>query len=172
MENLQEYKCPCCGGAVVFDSSLQKMKCPYCDTEFEIDALKEYSQEVQSQQADEMNWEMPTGSQWKEGEEEGLRSYICKSCGGEIVGDENMAAAACPFCGNSVIITQQFAGALRPDCVIPFKLVLRCINNCELNSQWNPCICPTECMRSKVVLLNEASDTFLQLIYGCVALPF
>ncbi len=122
MENLQEYKCPCCGGAVVFDSSLQKMKCPYCDTEFEIDALKEYSQEVQSQQADEMNWEMPTGSQWKEGEEEGLRSYICKSCGGEIVGDENMAAAACPFCGNSVIITQQFAGALRPDCVIPFKL--------------------------------------------------
>ena len=87
MENLQEYKCPCCGGAVVFDSSLQKMKCPYCDTEFEIDALKEYSQEVQSQQADEMNWEMPTGSQWKEGEEEGLRSYICKSCGGEIVGD-------------------------------------------------------------------------------------
>ena len=51
-------------------------------------------------------------------------------------------------------------------------LVLRCINNCELNSQWNPCICPTECMRSKVVLLNEASDTFLQLIYGCVALPF
>ena len=50
MENLQEYKCPCCGGAVVFDSSLQKMKCPYCDTEFEIDALKEYSQEVQSQQ--------------------------------------------------------------------------------------------------------------------------
>ena len=122
MENLQEYKCPCCGGAVVFDSSLQKMKCPYCDTEFEIDALKEYSQEVQSQQADEMNWEMPTGSQRKDGEEEGLRSYICKSCGGEIVGDENMAAAACPFCGNSVIITQQFAGALRPDCVIPFKL--------------------------------------------------
>ena len=56
--------------------------------------------------------------------------------------------------------------------ITKLELVLRCINNCELNSQWNPCICPTECMRSKVVLLNEASDTFLQLIYGCVALPF
>ena len=34
MATMQEYKCPCCGGAIVFDSTLQKMKCPYCDTEF------------------------------------------------------------------------------------------------------------------------------------------
>ena len=32
MAVLQEYKCPCCGGAIAFDSTLQKMKCPYCDT--------------------------------------------------------------------------------------------------------------------------------------------
>ena len=37
MAQLQEYKCPCCGGAIEFNSSLQKMKCPYCDTEFEMD---------------------------------------------------------------------------------------------------------------------------------------
>ena len=29
---LQEFKCPCCGGAIRFDSTIQKMKCPYCDT--------------------------------------------------------------------------------------------------------------------------------------------
>lgn len=34
MANIQEYKCPCCGGAIAFDSTIQKMKCPYCDTEF------------------------------------------------------------------------------------------------------------------------------------------
>ena len=33
MAALQEYKCPCCGGAIAFDSTLQKMKCPFCDTE-------------------------------------------------------------------------------------------------------------------------------------------
>ena len=42
MGNLQEYKCPCCGGAIEFNSKLQKMKCPYCDTEFEIETLQGY----------------------------------------------------------------------------------------------------------------------------------
>ena len=36
MSELIQYKCPCCGGAVEFNSTAQKMKCPYCDTEFEI----------------------------------------------------------------------------------------------------------------------------------------
>ena len=47
MAGLQEYKCPCCGGAIAFDSTIQKMKCPYCDTEFEMDALKGYDAEPQ-----------------------------------------------------------------------------------------------------------------------------
>ena len=51
-----------------------------------------------------------------------MRSYVCKSCGGEIVGDATTAATACPFCGNPVVMMGQFVGALRPDYVIPFKL--------------------------------------------------
>ena len=51
MAGLQEYKCPCCGGAIAFDSTIQKMKCPYCDTEFEMDALKGYDDELQEEQA-------------------------------------------------------------------------------------------------------------------------
>ena len=42
MQTLQEYKCPCCGGAIAFDSTLQKMKCPFCDTEFEMETLADY----------------------------------------------------------------------------------------------------------------------------------
>ena len=38
---IQEFKCPCCSGAIEFDTSLQKMKCPYCDTEFELDTLRQ-----------------------------------------------------------------------------------------------------------------------------------
>ncbi len=122
MQTLQEYKCPCCGGAIAFDSTLQKMKCPYCDTEFEMEALKGYDNELQGDQADKMEWETAAGGDWQEGETEGLRSYVCKSCGGEIVGDENTAATSCPFCGNPVVMMGQFSGALKPDLVIPFKL--------------------------------------------------
>ena len=42
MQTLQEYKCPCCGGAIAFDSGIQKMKCPYCDTEFDMETLASY----------------------------------------------------------------------------------------------------------------------------------
>lgn len=121
MQALQEYKCPCCGGAITFDSTLQKMKCPYCDTEFDMETLRSYDDGLKPAQ-DDMSWETEAGGQWQEGEAEGLRSYICNSCGGEIVCDENTAATSCPFCGNPVVMMGQFTGALRPDIVIPFKL--------------------------------------------------
>ena len=122
MAVLQEYKCPCCGGAIAFDSSIQKMKCPYCDTEFEMEALAGYDSELKNTKEDDMKWETSAGSEWQEGEADGLRSFVCKSCGGEIVGDENTAATSCPFCGNPVVMMGQFSGALKPDYVIPFKL--------------------------------------------------
>ena len=52
MSEVMEYKCPCCGGAIAFDSHIQKMKCPYCDTEFEMDTLKEFEQENMEQDHD------------------------------------------------------------------------------------------------------------------------
>ena len=123
MGNIQEYKCPCCGGAIVFDSAIQKMKCPCCDTEFEMEALQGYDDALKQQgQGDDMTWDTAAGSEWQEGEETGLRTYQCKSCGGEIVGDESMAASSCPYCGNPIVLMGQFSGALRPDYVIPFKL--------------------------------------------------
>lgn len=48
--------------------------------------------------------------------------YTCKSCGGELVCDENTAATACPFCGNPIVLTGRLSGDLKPDYVIPFKL--------------------------------------------------
>ena len=119
LAELQEYKCPCCGGAIAFDSAIQKMKCPFCDTEFEMETLASYDSELRNEREDNMNWEMPAGSQWKDGETDGLRTYVCESCGGEIVGDENMAATACPFFGNAVGIMGQFSGGVKPDYVVP-----------------------------------------------------
>lgn len=122
MVELQEFKCPCCDGAIEFDSKSQKMKCPYCGTEFELEALQAYDEALKAQPEDNMQWEAEAGTQWQEGETDGMRVYTCSSCGGEIVGDENTGATECPFCGNPVVMTGQFAGSLRPDLVIPFKL--------------------------------------------------
>lgn len=97
------------------------MVCPYCDTEFEVDTLREYDSVLNEQQADNMEWDTQSGEQWREGETEGLRVYTCNTCGGEIVGDETLAATSCPFCDNPVVMMGQFSGDLKPDYVIPFK---------------------------------------------------
>jgi len=122
MAVLQEYKCPCCGGAIEFNSSLQKMKCPYCDTEFEMDTLASYDEQLKNEPESEMTWENAAGSEWENGEADGLCAYVCKSCGGEIVGDENTAATSCPYCDNPVVMMGKLSGSLKPDLVIPFKL--------------------------------------------------
>lgn len=122
MPELLEYKCPACGGATNFDSNIQKVKCPYCDTEYEMETLKALDENLKDEFPDEMVWETQAGSQWQEGETDHINSYICKSCGGEIAGDENTAATSCPFCNNPVVMVGKLSGALRPDFVIPFKL--------------------------------------------------
>jgi len=119
---LQQYKCPCCDGAIEFDTQAQKMKCPYCGNEFEMETLAAYDEALKGQQESNMTWQTEAGTDWQPGETEGMRVYSCNSCGGEIVGDETTAATECPFCGNPVVMMGQFSGALKPDYVIPFKL--------------------------------------------------
>lgn len=119
-----EYKCPCCGGKLEFNSSLQKMKCPYCDTEFDTENLKNYDDALnrQNQQTEKMDWEVTPDREWNSNEMKNVRVYTCQSCGGEIICDNNTAASACPFCDSPVIMSDNLGGVLRPDYVIPFKL--------------------------------------------------
>ena len=119
---LQEYKCPCCGGAIAFDSNLQKLKCPYCDTEFEVESLRGYDEDLKNEGKDDLEWHNDAKSQWTADDNDALRSYICHSCGGEIVTDATTAATECPFCGSPVVMMNQLKGDLKPDYVIPFKL--------------------------------------------------
>lgn len=122
MSELQEYKCPCCGGAIGFDSNSQTLKCPYCDTEFGMDDIRSYDEVLRDEVSDDFTWKTQAGSEWTEEDTQGLQSFVCKSCGGEIIGDANTAATECPYCGNPVVVMNRFAGMLKPDYVIPFKL--------------------------------------------------
>lgn len=122
MSALREYKCPNCGGAIEFDSASQNMKCPYCGTEYDVQTLESFAAELQQETGDQMNWATTGGTGWYQGEQEGLYSYTCNSCGGAVVADPTTAATECPFCGNPVMIPAQLSGALRPDLLIPFRL--------------------------------------------------
>lgn len=122
MSKIMEYECPCCGGAVEFDSGIQKMKCPYCDTEFDIEAFSAYKEEEKVDKEDNMNWDEQAGNEWQIGEMDGKCVYVCQSCGGEIIGDENLGSMQCPYCNNNIVVKEKFSGDLKPDYVIPFKL--------------------------------------------------
>ncbi|MDR0470039.1 MAG: hypothetical protein LBH09_08725 [Peptococcaceae bacterium] len=118
---LLEYKCPNCGGAIQFDAAVQEMVCPYCDSVMNVESLRAMDEQLaRDQKSESIDWGYEGGG-WLEGEQQGMAVYACKSCGGEIVGDETLGATTCPFCGNQVVMTSKFAGTLRPDIVIPFK---------------------------------------------------
>lgn len=121
MAQLLEYKCPCCGGIIEFDSGSQMMKCPYCDTTFDPSALLEMDEALNNHEPDQLEWETPQ-SQFDDAEISGMSVYSCHSCGGEIIADATTGATHCPFCGNPVVLTSAFSGALKPDLIIPFKL--------------------------------------------------
>lgn len=122
MAEILEYKCPCCGGALNFESTTQMMKCPYCDSEFTVESLKEKDNAFEEYVPKDDNWQDAQGSSWQPGEAEEMRIYVCKSCGGEIIAPEVTGATRCPYCDNPVVMLGSFAGNLRPDFIIPFKL--------------------------------------------------
>jgi len=120
METVLDYKCPACGGALSFDSTVQKMKCPYCDSELDVAALRELDEALD--QADDLTWQQQPGSDWQEGEQDTLIDFVCNSCGGQLQCDANTIATHCPFCDNPVVMAPRVAGQLRPDLVVPFQL--------------------------------------------------
>lgn len=122
MDNTISYKCPCCGGALVWNSTKQKMVCEYCDNEFTEEQMDELSaEEEQKTTESEMNWNISDAGESGE-QMEHMKVHICQSCGGEIIGDENSVATQCVYCGSPTIMTENISGVNRPNYIIPFKL--------------------------------------------------
>lgn len=121
MATVTEYQCPCCGGEIEFNSDLQRMSCSYCGSDFDVETLKAYDEDLKTQKPDDMHWETKK-DEWTGEEVENLADYQCSSCGAEIIAEATTGTVDCPFCGNHVILKGRFAGDLRPDLIIPFKL--------------------------------------------------
>lgn len=117
-----EYKCPSCGGAIAFDSKIQKMKCPYCDLEMEMDSFQSMDEHLEElHPTNSSTLTENSAEEWQEDDDQ-MNVFVCKSCGGELIADENTAATACPYCDNPVVLKERLMGDLKPELVIPFKL--------------------------------------------------
>ena len=76
------YKCPNCGGGLIFDPETQKYGCEYCRSQFSQEELEELSgKENENEDREE-----------EQGEAENAALYTCPSCGAQIVTDETTAA--------------------------------------------------------------------------------
>lgn len=107
---VQMYKCPNCGGGVVFDPEKQNFECEYCKSRFAEQELKKPGEGERA------------GEERQTQEDRDAVLYSCPSCGAEIVTDETAAAMDCYYCHNPVVLSGRLDGAFRPDGVIPFSI--------------------------------------------------
>lgn len=105
MSETRTFKCPCCGGYLEFDPSLQKFKCLYCGQVLSQEELRE-----------------PSADRAADTATRALRGYHCQNCGAEIVTDDTTAATRCYYCHSPVVLEDRLSEEFRPDGVIPFQL--------------------------------------------------
>ena len=76
MAEILDFKCPCCNAPINFDSTEQMMKCPYCDSQFDVAALKGKDDVLNSQPADEFNWQTNAEEDWGNDEQNDLSVFV------------------------------------------------------------------------------------------------
>ena len=123
------FKCPNCGGELIFSPKTQKYQCEYCDSLFtqqELDALS--PAEGQTWQDDSTAEDIQAGQETESpgqpsaSDQDAAAVYSCPSCGAEIVTDPTTAATFCYYCHNPVVLSGRLEGKYLPDSVIPFQI--------------------------------------------------
>lgn len=104
------YKCPNCGGGLVFEPESQKFKCDYCLSKFAEDELVSAAPDAEAART------VPD----VKAEEPSILVYNCPSCGAELITDETTASTFCYYCHNPVVLSGKLEGRYRPNYVIPF----------------------------------------------------
>lgn len=119
--NVKEYKCPCCNAALIFGAGTQKMTCEYCDNTFDLSTVVACDESESIHSGTELHWDNVEPTRWSPQEESIMKSFVCESCGGELITDDHTAATFCPYCGNATILPSRVSDSLKPEGIIPFK---------------------------------------------------
>ena len=107
------YKCPGCGGELVYQSGTDHMVCPHCGRTVAVSALEEMINAGQTVGL--------SGGAQTDNAGNGIREYHCPACGAAIVADENTVATFCSFCGNPTLLEERASGEFNPSRLIPFQ---------------------------------------------------
>ena len=108
------FKCPSCGGVMVFNPANQNLKCEYC--EYTMD-MENGSQQISSNEFDD-EAELSTGDVWSKES----HAVKCKSCGATTISEAFIVSDKCPFCGTANVLEEVILTGLSPEYVIPFKI--------------------------------------------------
>ena len=106
------YKCPNCGGPLNYDIETQKWACRFCLGSFDLSALKGHE-------------DLPEASGVSSGGfggAEAVQEFVCPSCGGAIVSDQQTVATYCVYCKNPTILAGRLQDGERPEWILPFRI--------------------------------------------------
>ena len=112
------YKCPNCGGGLIFDPKSGQFKCEFCLSKFSEEELKKHFPDMGVPDAAEP--ESPA-EETDEFAEHSV-AYRCPSCGAEIITDDTTAATFCYYCHNPIVCEGRLSGDFKPDKVVPFEI--------------------------------------------------
>lgn len=107
------FKCPSCGGNMLFNPEANDLKCPFCDTEVAIE--HSHSQNIELDYYEALNEKTLHWSDDK-------RVFRCENCGAETVLNAHTVADFCSFCGSSHVSLSNEEAGIRPSLVLPFAV--------------------------------------------------
>lgn len=107
-------KCPACGAKISFNPKNQMWDCEYCGSKFTLKEMQKYNNASSKEANDNKEKEKSINT---------LDVYRCKSCGAEVLADENTTATFCVYCGNTAILKDKITTGRVPSKIIPFKNV-------------------------------------------------
>lgn len=123
------YVCPNCNGPLRFNPDKQLFSCEYCFSEFtpqQVQQQNEAKEQNETRDEREVNRaeqaQQQAQAQGAETDDNYPVSYICPSCGAEIVTGATTAATTCFYCDNPVVLGNRLSGEFNPDKVVPFAL--------------------------------------------------
>jgi len=108
-----QFPCESCGGAMLFDADSQQLKCQYCGRLQEIppDASVPREHDLSDGRADaDTDWGIAQ------------QTVKCGNCGGESLIPAEQTATLCPFCGSPKVLPQPDTVNIKPESLVPFQI--------------------------------------------------
>ncbi len=96
------FRCPSCGGSVVYDISKRRLKCTHCDSSY---AVEDYKTDNTADNDDSFETVV----------------YTCPGCGARLLSEEQEAVAFCSYCGNEAVLEGKLTERKKPKYMIPFR---------------------------------------------------